>query len=208
MDQLTAPTLEAALLKGCASFAPDELAYLALTSKPEGPIRDRLAWVLHTSVPGVIAAREWASPLRRARTDLAVLDAATHAPLGLVELKASYTFDFAHEHMLAGHKYTQWVADDLEKAHAAGAGTCPVFALLLLTNPAGVSEQPSSVVKYRPNVARSLRGRTADDVAAIARTVACAHLSAFGTVANGTIDAGTAFGIATSIEYFLVAAAR
>lgn len=105
MDQLTAPTLEAALLKACASFAPGELAYLALTSKPELPIRDRLAWVLHASAPGVIAAREWAASTAKARTDLAVLDEATHEPLGLIEVKAAYTFDFADEHLPAAAKY-------------------------------------------------------------------------------------------------------
>jgi len=31
---------------GRVTFEPNELAYLALTSKPELPIRDRLAWQL------------------------------------------------------------------------------------------------------------------------------------------------------------------
>jgi hypothetical protein len=58
VEQLTAPILEAALLQGCASFAPGELAYLALTSKPEDPIQDRRARAPRSSHPGVIAARE------------------------------------------------------------------------------------------------------------------------------------------------------
>lgn len=51
-------------LRGAAaSFDPGELAYLALTSKSEHIIRDRLAWTLSTR--GHRVARDW-----RARGDL------------------------------------------------------------------------------------------------------------------------------------------
>ena len=36
------------------SFASGELAYLALTSKIERPLQDRLAWCLHTQFPGLV----------------------------------------------------------------------------------------------------------------------------------------------------------
>jgi hypothetical protein len=49
---------------------PDELAYLALTSKPEFQIRDRLAYRLHHQLDEMNrrVAREWH------RVDLALLD--------------------------------------------------------------------------------------------------------------------------------------
>ncbi|MFE5011829.1 hypothetical protein ACFRJ3_45880 [Streptomyces sp. NPDC056696] len=49
---ITADLLEKALLAAADSCAPGELAYLALTSKPELAIRDRLAWVLHRRLSG------------------------------------------------------------------------------------------------------------------------------------------------------------
>ena len=63
------------------AFEPDELAYLALTSKPELLVRDRLAWVLMKA--GHRVAREWG------RCDLAVLDG--DSPAAIVELKAAHT---------------------------------------------------------------------------------------------------------------------
>ncbi len=66
------------------SFEPDELAYLTLTSKPELPLRDRLAWALTKA--GHRVAREWK------RTDLAIMNGKGE-PLALVELKAAHTCD-------------------------------------------------------------------------------------------------------------------
>ena len=73
-------------LTGAApSFEPGELSYLALTSKAEHVVRDRLAWVL--SRRGLRVAREW-----RNRVDLAVLDDEGE-PLSALEAKATYTHD-------------------------------------------------------------------------------------------------------------------
>ena len=66
--EITAEFLDDSLQASAKSFAAGELAYLALTSKVELPIRDRLAWCLHTSLPNRVVAREWK------RCDLAVLD--------------------------------------------------------------------------------------------------------------------------------------
>lgn len=48
MSWLDAALLVENLEKAAESFAPDELAYLALTSKIERPWQDRLAWSLHS----------------------------------------------------------------------------------------------------------------------------------------------------------------
>src|SRR5438105_184489 len=76
--------LIAGLRDAAASFDPGELAYLALTSKVEHAVRDRLAWAL--SKRGHCVAREWR------RTDLAVLDEAGD-PRAALEAKATYTHD-------------------------------------------------------------------------------------------------------------------
>ena len=83
-------------------FEPGELCYLALTSKPEGHIRDRLAWLL--SKRGYRVAREW-----RVRCDLAVL-AEDGEPQLIVESKAAYTHDVL------------WTMKDKHKAIQARVG--------------------------------------------------------------------------------------
>jgi hypothetical protein len=74
-----------ALQDASVSFEPGELSYLALTSKAEHVVRDRVAWAL--SKGGYRVAREW-----RARGDLAVLDDEGE-PLAALESKATYTHD-------------------------------------------------------------------------------------------------------------------
>jgi hypothetical protein len=67
-------------------FESDELAYLALTSKPELQVRDRLAWRLHQELsPRLLVVGEWR------RCDLAILDG--EAPIACLEFKAAHTGD-------------------------------------------------------------------------------------------------------------------
>jgi hypothetical protein len=67
----------------------DELAYLALTTKSEGPMRDRIAFHLHKThkESEFWVAREWK------RIDLAFIGRSDREPICLVELKAIYTVD-------------------------------------------------------------------------------------------------------------------
>lgn len=57
----SAGQLAECLERAAESFAPGELAYLALTSKIERPLQNRLAWSLHTQLPGRVVSREWRS---------------------------------------------------------------------------------------------------------------------------------------------------
>lgn len=68
--------------------AADELAFLALTSKIELPIRDRLAYTLFRRLPELLVTREWRP------VDLAVLSPDGKTPVLLLEAKALYTFNF------------------------------------------------------------------------------------------------------------------
>jgi hypothetical protein len=66
-------------------FYEDELAYLAITSKVELPIRDKLAYILHKNIDKhLFVAREWN------RIDLAILDD-YNEPRCLMEFKATNT---------------------------------------------------------------------------------------------------------------------
>ena len=51
-------------------FSDNELAYLALTSKVEQPIRDRLAFALYGAIgEECVVSREWAKPRSKKRID-------------------------------------------------------------------------------------------------------------------------------------------
>jgi hypothetical protein len=97
--------LDDEMKKIAISFNENELAYLALTSKIEFPIRDKLAYNLYKKLwgQGIIVAREWR------RSDLAFLDGGE--PVFICELKAAYTFDiFKHE------DYLKLIEKDIAKA--------------------------------------------------------------------------------------------
>jgi hypothetical protein len=106
-----------------ASFAPGELAYLALTSKVERPLQDRLAWLLHTGLPGLVVSREWRV------TDTVILSAGAQSPLVLLEAKAMYPFDVAWEHRAGARAYPRLMRHDVAKARALDPhGTADVYA--------------------------------------------------------------------------------
>ena len=84
-------------LENCESgFRPDELAYLALTSKPELAVRDRLAYRLHEKLKqdGSLVAREYHIGNRQ-HADIAILhgkDSGWTTKV-LIELKVSSFFN-------------------------------------------------------------------------------------------------------------------
>ena len=102
------------------------LAYLAITSKPELPVRDRVAWYFHWKHPDLIAAREYyikseKNPESRKRVDLALLNemAEGPSPVVLMEFKAMMTADPLDN---PEHPLMKSLIDDLEEL----AGT-PAF---------------------------------------------------------------------------------
>jgi len=70
------------------AFEPHELAYLALTTRVENQVRNRLAWRLHQrlAAQGLIAARDWI------RSELAILDDGAR-PLTIVQAAALHDAD-------------------------------------------------------------------------------------------------------------------
>ncbi|MFE7385566.1 hypothetical protein ACFU9F_34995 [Streptomyces zhihengii] len=203
---IAADLLEKALLAAAASYARGELAYLALTSKPELAIRDRLAWVLHHQLTNHVIAREWAAPgSKRARTDLAVLDTEGRRPLVLMEAKAAYTFDFVSPEQQSGVNCRARVERDLAKARiAARDERVAVYGLVLLTHPVEVPADFPRVIKYLPEIRRSLRYRTSGELQRLASDTADAHFAGFGPSRSGSLDGGVAFGVRTLVEYRLI----
>jgi hypothetical protein len=93
------------------------MGYLAVTCKPELPVRDRVAWYFHWKHPSLIAAREYwvkseRDPKHRKRVDLAILDDASLDPVVLVEFKAMIVPDPLSD---PEHPLMVSLADDLKK---------------------------------------------------------------------------------------------
>jgi hypothetical protein len=183
------------LREQASSFASDELAYLALTSKVEFVVRDRLAFLLHRRLGSdtVTVAREWR------RTDLVVFRGRT--PELLVELKAMYSFDTAG----AGtglRRFREAVRRDCAKALRHAGAEAEVYALLLVTHPETTPSGLEHVIKYyRPIVRSASAGMSmvrSSAVAAIVKAFSGAPLAV-----HDTWPAGSAFGIPVSIDYWL-----
>ncbi len=182
------------------SFAPNELAYLALTSKVELPLRDRLAWSLHTSLwPEYVVAREWR------RTDLAVLHRdSPAAPVMLLEAKAMYSFDGCTERGCA--QYEAYVRSDQAKASALAGCNTSVFLLLLATHPEGAPD-PSvrDIIKYSSGITRAKRHfPEPDEVREVCLDRMTPIMEALGRTVRGSLHAGRSFNLEVTIDYWLV----
>jgi hypothetical protein len=198
-DQDVAVALERALSSMSEAFAPNELAYLALTSKAELPVRDRLAWNLERALgePHVVS-REWR------RADIAVLRG--DAPLVQVEAKAMYAFDVLSAKSRA--KFSAKLVADGQKM-AALAPRSSAFLLALITHIDG-SIQPHlrrHVVKYSSGIQSAL-AREGGDAAAVrirARQTWEAELAQFTSPwRRFEIDGGNHWGLGVAVDAYLI----
>lgn len=199
MVELTAGYLAQALEAAASTFAPGELAYLALTSKVELPLRDRLAWSLSTQLPDLVVAREWKY------TDLAILDQ-TATAIALVEATALYSFDVATPDRANVRKYRDKVEADIAKAFALLHGhQAAVFALVLVTHPMdALPLDLDGVIKYRTLIQAALNRATPERIRAGARATLASALDPLGPATLGSLMAGTAFGVRVIIDYRIV----
>lgn len=195
--------LESQLAGMDGRFEEDELAFLALTSKVELPIRDRLAYELFRQLPRCRVAREWR------RVNLAVLSG-DHAsvPLMLLEAKALYTFDLVGDASWNA-RYPAMVEHDIRKLRAVSnlQPETQLFALMLVNHPGGpVGSDLKQIAKYSPGMAKAVKVANGDahTVAEQARHYLDARLKAMGPVRSGEIRAGEAYGVPLDIQFWLV----
>ena len=178
-------------------FHKNELAYLALTSKPEFAIRDKLAFNLHQSLlaRGLIVSREWK------RTDLAVLLEAR--PQALLEIKAMFSFD-AVKKGRPSHQYESLLQSDVAKARKVALSQTQIFALLLSTHPAASFDpRLRGVVKYLTKINSNYRGMSASEIRENATSAVRSWPSSRLVRTAGTIAAGEAFGVEVKLDYWL-----
>lgn len=192
--------LQSTIVSVGASFAPDELAFLALTSKPEQHFRDRMAYSLYKELQEdpVLVCREWN------RIDLAVLAASDQQPLIIVELKWMYSMN-----AWAGRAdYHNAVLEDEAKALRLASPITSVYTLLLATHPRrAIPSQYWSTMKYAADVNRYLLlAGTAEAIAENAVSAASQLLGKHKICASGDLNGGTAYGVPASVMWWLVKA--
>lgn len=194
-----------------AAFPVNELAYLALTAKIEGPVRDKLAARLNQRLRGrCYVAREW--PIR---TDLAILDCEeveAHGkacpPRLVLEAKAMYSYDAIPTRTASTsferHFLPQLTAD-LEKVLRVVSDRTQVCGLLLVTHPtAAIPRHLTGLVKYSGMINTRLRKLGPERLWREMRGHVVPELKKMGAVVEGSWDAGTAFGVPCTIGYWLV----
>jgi hypothetical protein len=131
-------------------FAGDELAYLAVTSKIEGPIRDYIAFQLHMQLGNeFLVNREWS--YGRQRIDIAVTDHSNRNRY-LIELKAHSLPSFQKE------LYVEGVKDLRRMYQAADADSELYFGYFVNHVRASdkISERFKQAIKYWPYLNRDL----------------------------------------------------
>ena len=188
-DSLTDVMLFSALQLG--DLDPQQLAWLAITSKAEHAIRDAWGWMLQAALPGLSVAREWK------KADLAILE--DDEPRVIVEGKALYGFDALSA--TTRDKYTKLVAHDLQKARALAPQAYVLATVLMSTVQTPWSEERTASIGYLGNRKTTFLGEGGRTKATDLMWDALRDLGQVGTVDLGT---GIAFGAEVNTTMFLV----
>lgn len=181
-------------------FQENELAYLALTTKIELPVRDRWAFLLHKKLGSKYhISREWR------RTDLAILDGVS--PIALVELKAMYSFDAAFGDG-GGKGYTDKMLRDENKAKKLAGANTDVYTVLLSTHPrGGFDKRMNYIVKYLYYINKSLKKYVSEtEVLSRCKAGVSRNLKDRILLTSGEFDGGSAFGVDVLVSYWVVKA--
>lgn len=109
--------------KEAISYKKDELSYLSLTGKPEGPIRDRVAWLFQQKYkekyPNIIATREYK------RYDLVIMEPNKNSNKEEPDVKHIFEFKVGsavsfRKELKKAKEYIDRVITDFKKAHKNG----------------------------------------------------------------------------------------
>ena len=181
-----------------ADFQKNELAFLALTTKIEMPLRDRWAYTLFRKLEGKYSvSREWK------RTDLAILD--EQKPLALIELKAMYSFDAALDIDGIGG-FTDAMAEDADKARKLAVDDTEIYTVLLATHPDSTFLLGlDGVVKYVSGINKAIKKfDTSQKVEEVAVEAVNKDLCSKNVVASGSLNGGQAYGSQVSVLFWVV----
>ena len=175
------------------SYHENELAYLALTSKVEFPIRDKLAYNLYRRLweKEIVVSREWR------RSDLVLLSGGE--PVFICELKAGYTFDiFNHQ------DYLELIENDFIKAKSISSLQTEIASLFLTTHVHQIVDHKyKRVIKYDGGINNALKKHgTQVKMMEAAMEIMKNGFSKF-YVKEGKIKCGNAFDYDVEIYYWI-----
>jgi len=180
-----------------------ELAYLALTSKPEFAVRDRLAFELHMQLsPEYIVAREWSNKTnKRKRIDIAVLRANKHKVL--IQLKTWSLFTFTSAKRTTAHFKALYA--DVKKCQKLHNWRSRVYSLMLATHIESLPDKRyKGVVKYYDGWEKSFeKHKTSTQIKGVGEERIKKEMRNWQCPAHGTIRAGKAFGTRVFLLYWL-----
>ena len=198
-----------------SAFEKDELAYLALTSKPEFVVRDHIAWKLHQQLPDPrTSAREWRPSGRSEswRADLAVLDIGEEEtrPELLLEVKSCYSFDAIKSEKARERFPIKAVSDDIDKSFAYAEEDTAVLALLIVVHPrSSIDTRMLPAIKYGSHINSCLRKSGEREVEKQATEFLNHRLPKLAPIiGHGKLASGTAFNIPTDMYYWLLGPAK
>ncbi|MGW1595412.1 hypothetical protein [Streptomyces sp. NPDC002343] len=218
---LTAQLLDDCLQSAGHTYALGELAYLALTSQIENPIRDRVAYQLHLRLQGtrLDAGREWTGvdaeredgTLAGRRLDLAIVGrwgrrSRRYSPPvhGVAEFKAVRTSHAQTTGDVNG--VFKLVTDDIIKCVSAGGVILPAIHSVVLLPHAEIVRRTVAEHVIKGGWKLMWTGQRFQADAARKRAVdgVAARLAPLGPVRTGMIDGGEALGMRVTLPYVIL----
>ncbi len=193
--------INSSLKQTIKEFGKNELAFLALTTKIELPLRDRWAYVLFNklSKSDFIVSREWK------RTDIAIINKGK--PSSLIEIKALYTFNAVNTKGFYKKQINRLQDDENKASKLASKGT-DIYTVLFATHPLFiVPHKLEGIVKYIPGISMAFeKCKNANNIKkiAIGRIKEEFKRKGKNLITEGTLKAGSAFGIETEIIYWIL----
>jgi len=185
------------------SFAADELAFLAMTSKIERPVLDRLAFALSSSLwpSGWLVAREWRG-IGSLRIDLAILRGLV--PHVLVEAKSMVSFDCTKQGQ-GQREYADHLQNDLKRFEKENLPDTQIFSLLLAIHPRDpIPRALQGVFKYWVGVDRAMRRFASEDkIRDACEKNLLRFLRPDILLKSGSISGGTAFEVRMDLLWWL-----
>ena len=146
----------------CQKFNKNELAYLAMTGKIENPLRDKIAFELHTNFnTQALVCREWKGPNENNRTDIAIIDKVTKEPKCLIELKAHSTPRYEKE-------YGKFMLNDLRKMRTKADENTELYYIFFnnaIETEGIIDESFSSSIKYSHLINKAISKQNSSDIA-------------------------------------------
>jgi len=197
--RLTKDLIISSLHKTIDEFGKNELAFLALTTKIELPLRDRWGYVLYKNLAdsNFSVSREWK------RTDIAILENGN--PKILIEIKTLYTFDAISSRGYYARAIDLLQEDENKALKLANVNT-KIYTVLFVTHPlVSIPTGFENIVKYTPGINGALsKLGSADAVAGIAQYRIREKLRGKYIVSKGVLPGGNVFGVGVDVLYWIV----